>query len=257
MNIITNPNITFVHAGLFTTDREWIHPDRTEETYEIICVTKGVVYLNDNGREYTLTKGQTLLLFPGVRHYGSRKSSDVSFYWLHFSAKGELPLPPRVYDGTESISLFKELLHFENLPNIPEYAVNAVLIHILSNLLYEKEKSEGSSDRLSEEIYEWIRINASATLTVRRISSHFGFCPDHITRLLQKSTGLGTKELTDRFILSKAKDLLCNTEKYVKEISAELEFPSDKAFISFFRYHEGVYPSEYRNRFTQIHMNNK
>ena len=256
MNILTNPNITFVHAGLFTTDKEWIHPDRTEETYEIICVTKGVVYLNDNGTEYALSKGQTILLLPGVRHYGSRKSSDVSFYWLHFSVKGTLPLPSGIYGRNENVALFKEILHLENMPSPPEYAINAVLMHILSVLMCEYEKDKSKSDRLCEEIYEWIRINARATLSARTVADHFGFCTDHITRILRSGTGFGTKELTDRFIISKAKDLLCNTGKYVKEISAELEFPSDKAFVSFFRYHEGVYPSEFRNRFTQIHMNN-
>ena len=33
------------HAGLFTTDKEWIHPVICEKTYEIIYVTEGVVHL--------------------------------------------------------------------------------------------------------------------------------------------------------------------------------------------------------------------
>ena len=257
MNILTNPNISYNYAGLFKTDREWIHPDRTENTYEIIYVTKGEVYMNDNGTEYCVKKGQCLLLYPNVRHYGSRITKDVSFYWVHFHINSDnLPLPCGLYTGIENHSIFKELLHLANLPNPPEYAVNAVLIHILSLMLQEREKEQNGFVRLTEEIYEWIRINASAALSAEKAASNFGFSSDHITRLLRRSTGLGTKELIDRFIIAKAKELLCNTGKYVKEISAELEFPSDKAFISFFKYHEGIYPSKFRDKYTQIHMNN-
>ncbi len=257
MNILTNPNITYHFAGLFTSDKEWIHPDRTEDTYEIICVTKGEVYMNDNGTEYCVKKGQCLLMYPDVRHYGSRTSSDVSFYWVHFrTEKDSFPIPSGLYTEIENLPLFKELLHLANLPKYPEYAVNAVLTHILTLFYMEYEKNSSDSLRLAEEIYEWIRINADAELCAKKVSEHFGFCPDHITRILRESTGMGTRELTDKFIISRAKELLCNTGKYIKEISADLKFPSDKAFVAFFKYHEGIYPSKFRDRFTQIHMNN-
>lgn len=258
MNILTNPNIAYNYAGLFKSDKEWIHPDRVESTYELIRVTKGEMYMNDNGTEYCVKKGQCLLLYPNVRHYGSRISSDVSFYWVHFHVEqGCFPIPAGLYMKAEDLSLFKELLHLANLPKCPDYAVNAVLVHILSQLLTEHEKNSSDSLRLAEEIHEWIRINADAELCSQKVSEHFGFCSDHITRILRESTGMGTRELTDKFIISRAKELLCNTGKYIKEISAELKFPSDKAFIAFFKYHEGIYPSKFRNKFTQTHMNNR
>ncbi len=258
MNILTNQNIAYDYSGLFKTETEWIHRERTEITFEIICVTEGTVYLCDSGTEYALTKGQCILLYPGTTHYGYRPSSGVSFYWVHFHAEpSDFPIPPGVYDGMERLSLFKELLHLANLPSVPVYAVNAVLIHILSLFLADYEKEESGASRLAGEIHEWIRINASAKLSAEKIASHFGFSKDHITRLLQKSIGLGTKELTDKFIILRAKELLCSTTKYIKEIGADLGFSSDKAFISFFKYHEGISPSKFREKFTQTHMNNR
>ncbi len=257
MNTFTSSNAIYNYAGLFKTDLDWIHPDRTETTFEMICVTKGEVYLNDCGKEYCLSKGQCLLMYPGTRHFGYRQSSDVSFYWVHFNAStDDFPIPAGLYTEIENRSLFKELLHLANLPNPPDYAVNAVLVHILSLFLLEHEKNINATSRLSEEIYEFIRINASAKLTCEIVAQRFGFSSDHITRLLKSSFGMGTKELCDKFIMSKAKELLCNTVKYVKEISADLSFSTDKAFVSFFKYHEGISPSAFRNRFNRIHMNN-
>ena len=119
------------------------------------------------------------------------------------------------------------------------------------------EKSQRSADGTAEKIYEWIRASATSKLTAEKTAGHFGFSPDHVTRIIKKNYGIGVKALINNFVLSKAKELLANTEKYVKEIAYELEFDNDKAFIGFFKYHEGVFPSEFRDRFYKIHMNRK
>ena len=257
MNILENPSVKFAFSGLFRSEGRWIHPRRTEETYEIIYVTDGTVRMREGDRDVTAKKGQLFLLSPGVCHYGTEESEGVSFYWLHFYINGELPFKDRFFDTFENSYLFKELLHYNNLPRVPEYLVNAVLMHILSELCRLSEDRASGINASAEKIYEWVRINAYASLTVKKISEHFGYSSDHVSRICKKSFGIGAKALIDRFILQKAKSSLTNTDKYVKEISAELGFDDDKAFIGFFRYHEGCFPSEFRNRFGKLHMNSR
>lgn len=254
---ILNESIEFSYAGLFSTKADWIHPKRTEKTYEIICVTKGRVYIREGEREYAAELGQVMLLSPNMLHYGTRVTNDVGFYWVHFSAREELPFDKRFFERFDDTYLFKELLHYNNLPSVPEYVVNSVLLHILAILCYLSEKSERSYNSVAETVYEWIRINADATLTVRRVAEHLSYSPDHINRICKKNYGIGAQALINRFLLARAKELLVNTGKYVKEIAAELAFSSDKAFIGYFHYHEGCYPSEFRNRFGKTHMNKK
>lgn len=258
MNILTNHNIVFSYAGLFSTKTEWIHPERTEKTYEIICVTRGTVYMREGEHEYIAKQGQVILLSPNVPHYGTQVTSDVGFYWVHFTVKdGEIPFDKRFFESFEDMHLFKELLHYNNLPSIPEYAVNSVLIHILATLCHLSEESERGYNGIAETLYEWIRINADATLTVKSVAGHLGYSPDHINRICKKNYGIGARSLINKFLLARAKELLCNTEKYIKEISAELKFTNDKAFIVYFKYHEGCFPSEFRNHFGKIHMNKR
>jgi len=258
MNTLVNANIVFSYAGLFSTETEWIHPRRIEKTYEIICVTKGKVYMREGNRDYLIEPGQLILLSPNQLHYGTRVTCDVSFYWVHFTVnEGELPFEKRFFESFNDKYLFKELLHYNNLPRVPEYAVNSVLIHILAVLCHLSEKSTCSYNSISETLYEWIRINADASLTVKTVAEHFGYSSDHINRICKRNFGIGARTLINNFLLARAKELLCNTEKYVKEIAADLAFSSDKAFIGYFRYHEGCYPSEFRNRFGKTHMNKK
>ncbi|MBQ7384133.1 MAG: AraC family transcriptional regulator [Clostridia bacterium] len=229
---------------------------RIEKTYEIICVTKGTVCMYEEKREYVAERGQVILLSPNLLHGGTAVTRDVGFYWVHFTVEdGEFPIEKRFFESFESRYLFKELLHYNNLPNIPEYAVNSVLIHILSELCHLSQKSTQSYNIIAEQLYEWIRISASAELTVKSLADHLGYSPDHINRICKKYHGIGARELINRFLIARAKSLLCNTEKYVKEIAAELKFSNDKAFIGYFKYHEGCSPSEFRNRFGKIHMN--
>ena len=112
-------------------------------------------------------------------------------------------------------------------------------------------------DAKAEQLYEWTRINVTASTTVTQIAAQFGYSADHISRICKRSFGMGVRALIDRFLLARAKDLLCNTEIYVKEIAATLAFKSDKAFVAFFKYHESCSPNAFRDRFGKTHMNSK
>ncbi len=257
MNVLAHPKIKFDYAGLFQSDREWIHPERIGKNYEIIYMVHGEMYICEDEQEYHLERGQALLLSPGRPHRGTRTTTQLSFYWVHFSMNGPIPFSRRFFDSLENPSLFKELLHVNNLPSVPEYLVNSVLVHLLSALCHASGEHEPRYDVMAEKIYEWVRINATAKLTVKAIAEHFGYSEDHTSRICKKNYGIGAKSLINRFLLSRAKELLSNTNKYVKEIASALEFVDDKAFIGYFKYHENCSPTEFRNRFSRLHMNSK
>ncbi len=257
MEMLYNPSITFRGAGLFTSEEDWIHPERTEITYEIIYVTRGDVYMEENGNEFHLSEGQLCILLPGIRHAGTRVTRGVSFYWVHFSSNGCLPFQKRFFEKFEGKALFKELLHWNNLPVSPEYLVNATLVRIIAEFAFIAENEALKYNAHAEKIKEWIRINANASLSVKTVADHFGYSPDHVSRLLKANYGIGASKLINRMLMSRARELLSNTGKYVKEIAAELGFSSDKEFIGYFKYHEGHSPTEFRQRFPLTHMNRK
>ena len=257
MNILMNSHVHYNTAGRFKADGEWRHPDRTERTYELIVVTDSAVYLHDVALgELCLKKGQAVLLSPNVRHYGTVITENTEFYWLHFSLTGgKLPFQGRVFSRFEPLYLFRELLHLGNLPKRPQDAINAVTVHILCELS-RMENDTQRFDRKGEEIYEWIRIHARSGLSAEKVAAHFGFSKDHVTRILKGNFGCGVKALSARFLMENACNLLANTDLYIKEISARLGFRSDKAFVNFFYYHEGCYPTQFRNRLSKTHLNN-
>ena len=256
--MLINPNIEFSFAGFFQSKGEWIHPRKVEKTFEIIYVTDGEVYMKEGEREICARAGDLILLEPDVCHFGTRVTKNVSFYWVHFFADTEaLPFEERFFSGFENSYIFKELLHYNNLPDIPEYLVNSLLVRILAELCYMSNRNVAGYDARAEKIYEWIRINVEAGLSVSDVARRFGYSPDHISRICKKNYGVSAKELINRFLMERARSMLANTDKYVKEVAAELGFGDDRAFVAYFKYHDGCFPSEFRNRFGKVHMNSR
>ena len=116
--------VSFRGAGLFQTDSAWTHPIRIESTYELIFMVCGTAYIESGGVRRALTKGCLLVLPPHEEHGGYAQSiGATSFYWVHFSPQnktGRMPLPEFVPDFPAA-HLFKELLHYSQLPNCPPY----------------------------------------------------------------------------------------------------------------------------------------
>ena len=245
----------FVYMGLFTTTDPWMHPIVTEKTYEIIYVTAGEVHLFEGEQEYHLRENDTIVLSPGMCHGGCAESHGrTSFYWLHFTLRGENPFfPTTMIRGFGDPALLRELLHYSNMPGASFYRIEATLAYLLAELSAGGERANASS--LAASVLEWSRINARCGLTVEAVATHFGYNKEHISRLVRTQYGTGLKALIDDFILKKAGDLLCNTTYSVKEIAALLHFPSSGALIHFFQYHKKQSPTQYRNRFPYTHMN--
>ena len=63
-------NITYCSAGKFVSQGEWIHPDRVINSYELIFVLSGTVYINEDNVDYQLKKNEILLLSPTAHHFG-------------------------------------------------------------------------------------------------------------------------------------------------------------------------------------------
>ena len=100
-------------VGKFISRGEWSHPDRIIDSYEIIFVTKGEVYINEDGAEYPLKEDEILILQPNLRHYGYKTSTNTEFFWLHWydEVNVAMKMKHRKLENPYSISLyFRQLL---------------------------------------------------------------------------------------------------------------------------------------------------
>lgn len=251
-------DLEFAGMGLFELEGEWIHPRRIEKSYEIIYVVSGEVNIREEDTYITAHKKDIIILPPNVAHWGFKKSSKTSFYWVHFMAEN-LDLEMPFFTGNFSNTyIFKELNHLSNMSReiCPQYVLDTYVKYIVAQLIMSF-RLNNNNQKVIDEIYEWVRVNVDAKLTVSKVAAHFGFNPEYISKMAKKHYGKGLKNIINIFLLDKAKDLLCNTNFYVTEIANTLGFSDCADFVNYFKYHEKMTPTNYRNLYSKTHMNRK
>ena len=249
----------FVSAGHFISEGEWIHPRRCIDSYEILCVLKGQVFLCEEEMQYALEENEILLLEPGKIHFGTQKSSGVEFYWIHFRTDE----PPRFkhFLSRESYEIkaqVKRLLHITNTPDYPASSLGAAIQLLVGELNFQAQHPGAYSGReLSARICEYVRIHASMPMTVEGIAGHFGYSPGYISKFFRAQYGVGLKQYIESERMKYAKSVLITTDRPVKEIAGQMGFSEMKNFIKFFSYHEKISPTRYRNLYFHTHQNNR
>lgn len=249
-------NISHVSSGRFISRSEWIHPDRCIDSYEVMFVLSGRVYINEEGREYALEKNDLLILEPGRRHFGYKHSTDTSFYWAHFTGGAEIP--PEV--KRQSIAtpynlsvLFSQLLHYSfegGSREAADYIIRLILIELYS----DEDRSES---RRVGAVAAWIKANADIPLRVADVSRHFGYNEDYLSRLFRAQKGRSVKEYIDGARISYIKNQLLTSGEPLRAIAAACGFSEYKYFLKYFKYHTGMTPTQFCRVYSNTKENNK
>ncbi len=241
--------------GEFRSASKWIHPTRSINSYELILVIEGTVYLKEGETKYVLNTGDMILLHPDLIHGGYQESEGkTSFYWLHFHTN--LPLPfktdssKQIYDVRYFI---KKLLDATNGGYCSENTADTLGFLIFDEL----SKTQNMINSPVQSVIEYIRINCNRDISVLQIAEEFGYNSEYLGRLFKKHTKKGLKEYIAVMRLSAAKELLLSTAFPIKEISEKLGWENENLFIKFFIYHEKITPTAFRRRYTHTHLNNK
>ena len=254
------PSMHYVACGHFTSREPWIHPQRSITTYECILVTEGSVLIEENGVHYELRQGDVLLLEPLLSHGGYAISSDrVSFFWLHMSVSEGLPWPRKHFSLRElypAVLLFRQLLHYST-QSYPQRVCDALLLVLSEELNRQSLPQDNPATPLAIRVREWIRINSDKHLDLSKVSDHFGYNADYLSRLIRRNYGCSLKELIAEYRTKEIKKQLLTTDLTLAQIASATGFENYKQFLKFFRYHEGMTPTEYRAIYYSTHTNNR
>ncbi len=249
--------IFYCGAGKFVSHGEWIHPDRTINSHEIMFVINGTVFITEDGKQYELKKNDLLLLEPQKRHFGYRESSDTSFFWVHFT--GIPPVSPlwkyqNVKDSYNLSLLFKQLLHYrseEQSGECLDYLTRLILMECVS------EKTKEGTNRTVSEISAWITANKDLALSVEQTCKHFGYNADYISRLFKMHYGKSLKETINDVKIKYIKQLLLTSDLSLSDVAYQTGFSDYKYFLKFFKYHEGITPTQFLKAYPKTHVNKK
>jgi AraC-like DNA-binding protein len=250
-------DIKYVSSGKFISKAEWIHQSRIINSHELILVLDGCVHIEIGGKAYDLERGDVVHIAPGVHHSGTDVSlKTVSFYWIHYTGDSP-PLPQfmKLRNSSRTEILCKQLLHCSNDFAYPPECSDSFVKIILMELIAESNLSDKNENVLISAVEEWIRGMSENQLRVTDVASHFGFNADYINRGFKRYHPEGLKAYIDLVRCQKIRYDLSSSDLTLKEISNKYNFLTYKYFLKYFKLHEGVTPTEFRNAYYITHIN--
>lgn len=255
---------------------EWKHQTFQLTDYELIVMTEGTLYLNYNNENFTVKRGEYLLLPPSSSFRQGFKPSYCAFYWLHFSTQPNglpsvikpdtiLP-PPDDYFALPQTSripkLEKVVILMKQLQDIvknryPAIALDAMSTSIVTELFGQLtlvppvESYSDNQKQIYFDIMDYIKTNISRNIKIAEIAAAFGYNEKYISHRFAEICGIPLKQYILKTKMDQASYMLTDTNKSITEIARELGFTDSHNFSRTYKKITGLSPSEYRNTFSK------
>jgi AraC-like DNA-binding protein len=246
--------VKYISGGKFVSQEPWQHPQRTIDSHELIIMLSGQAHLFVGEHSYDLQPGDVLHMPPGVVHGSTGISKEqVSFYWLHFTSTAE-PLPPeQMHPETLSRTeiLCKQLLHCANSHEYPRECADYYIRILLMELLVQRQ----TPNKLCTSVEDWVRDNSDRPIKVSDVAAHFNFNQDYLSRVFRRYHPEGLKTYMDETRCQRIKQDLASTDLALQTLAEKYGFKEYKYFLKYFRFHEGITPTEYRRAYYKTHIN--
>ncbi len=221
----------------------------TQVELELPLEKGGFSYIN--GREYPIRPDRLLCLRPGDERY-TRPPFRCLYLKLSppTGAAGEafslLPSVIPLRDPVRACALFRRILqHFSMEPADP-FALSADLSLLLSLLSSDGEAARQKKKTPVDEVLLYMEEHLSEKLLLADLAAVSRYHPSYLHRLFCRHIGMTPGEYLLRRRLTKAKGLLCTTDRTPSEIAASVGFSRQSYFNYIFKKETGTTPTRFR-----------
>ncbi|MDN4602338.1 AraC family transcriptional regulator [Paenibacillus sp. F6_3S_P_1C] len=254
------------------------HPNRKNlGIYDLLIVVKGELYIGENNQQWTLKKGETLLLLPEGEHFSNGPCTEKTvFYWLHFehaaryesfptsgNHEPEVQDSSRPFGNSYTLSLPKhsKLADPQAAFNLLEQLLSLQIEHsfwheqrLLGELLSMLEEGslrvmDSVQTRLAEQASNYIQQNYKTKVTNETLAAALHFHPNYVIRCMKMKYGKTPIEYLNELRLERAKRLLVTTDWQIDRIAEEVGFRYAPYFSSCFKRYIGLSPLQFRKQY--------
>lgn len=278
--------VLFESCGNLISEDHFVHMRRVCDSFVLLAVRTGTLYITQGGRPYEIGENQMFLLEPGIEHYGHRASEGkLSYYWMHFRFDGsyetaddggglcfgvaETSLQEEYYvipgqcclrTSNRVTLLMVQLLDMARRDNFivtrrTAYAASLVLLELTQEYLRQQSTKRKDLPTGLNEVMEWIQAHYGQNLTAVGVAHRFGYNPTYLSALFKTYTGYPLIAYVNRLRISVSKNLLTNRALKIYTIASMCGFSDEKHYMKLFKRYEGMTPSQYRQAFFQKKIN--
>ena len=147
--------------------------------------------------------------------------------------------------------IFKKLVYSWNAKQpgyefIAKTFLQQLLIAIYQNIT--KQSRTYSTTLKVEKIIQYLHQNINNRVTLTELSELVQLSSTYLSRAFKETTGYSVIEFFNKIKIDKAKELIIEGNKRVKEVAQALGFTDEFYFSRIFKKIEGISPSEYYSR---------
>ena len=129
----------------------------------------------------------------------------------------------------------------------------SAIVYQMANIMARTKRiSKDKMTRSQEIVLEFIKLLSDHYLVEKSVDFYahkLMISTRHLSSVLKEITGKSANQIINEFIFNEAKAQLSSTLKPINEIATHLKFSDQYAFSHFFKKHQNMSPSEYRNLF--------
>ena len=228
---------------------------------------KGYYYVDD--KKYTISKNEGFLINPNtVTFYQADKDEPWTYLWIgidgikvsHYLKTIGLDQDNLIfkYDDCDILKDYlMDMLKNHNSSDSNAFKIEG-LLYLFFSKLSEKAKnipSNNDSD-ISSNIYinksiEFIQNNYHNQIKVSDIAKYTSLNRSYLTSIFQKHLQMSPQKFLMEFRITKASNLLYDTDLPIGNIAYSCGYSDPLAFSKAFKKIKGVSPKEYRNNKTE------
>lgn len=261
------------------------HPDRSGiGVFDLLVVTRGALYIEENNQKYTADEGSYLILRPDMAHRSYMPcTEETHFYWLHFQTLGAFnetsDSPPYVHFRSHENRPFAQIEEFSfyishhgKLP-VPDRAVEKLkemlslqdeetsavrwkqqtMLQSLLLLLQEDSQLTSLNPQivLAEKTAAYLRKHYKESVSYRQLTEVLHFHANYIANCMKRTYGCTPLEYLIRYRVEQAKQLLIRSNEPIGSIADMTGFGSFPYFVRCFKKYAGCNPKTFRQQFRQ------
>ncbi|MDD7795849.1 AraC family transcriptional regulator [Clostridium sp. 'White wine YQ'] len=237
--------------------------------HELLLVNGGKGYISIEDKRYRIEKGMLFYFNPSMTHtIEVDEKLPMCFLSVHFNyvelsysedawvTKGSDELLPlnsmeKLMDYYTIDILFRKLtsLWDEKLLGY-EFASKTILQELLYEILknIKRKKSNYSTALKVNNIISYLNENIKRKVTLNELSELVKLSPTYLSRSFKEITGYSIIEFFNKMKIDKAKELIIDGDKKVKEVAEVLGFKDEFYFSRIFKRIEGISPSEFYSK---------
>ena len=259
------------NGGLFVSRGVGVHPSRTIQSYELIYVRQGCLNLHEDGQQFEVNAGETLLLWPGRLHGGtSRFAADLRFYWVHFTLPDaahtgsasevmlEIPQHARVERPDHLSGMFQRLLNDQQVYGVQPLPDSLTILLMLWELKRSRVAStaaDGTPQQLAASADQWIRTHFHEAISASAIAAHLDCNADYLGRVYRATYGRTLTDAVHDHRMLHAAILLAEDRLTIAQVAYACGFEDSGYFRRLFKRSKGMTPNAFRRLHVRVHVN--